>query len=84
MSNDTPARVAAQATQSGVLNRGTVTLIGIAGNTSAPRALILLQSGRVITAKLGKKTSVGTVIGINENTVVLKRGGRTTTLRLPG
>ncbi|MEQ9693607.1 pilus assembly protein PilZ [Shimia sp. SDUM112013] len=84
MTNKTPARVAAQATQSGVLKKGTLTLIGIAGSTTAPRALILTQTGRVVTAELGKRSSVGTVVGISEDTVVLKRGGQTTTLKMPG
>lgn len=83
MANKTPAPVAEKATQKGALERGTLTLIGIAGGEESRRALILLASGRVVTAKMGERSTVGTVVGISESSVVLLRGGKELTLDLP-
>ncbi|WP_299350126.1 hypothetical protein [uncultured Shimia sp.] len=83
MSNDTPNTVAEMATQQGALKRDTLTLIGIMGGATTMRALIMLPSGRVITAKQGQKSSVGTVVGIDETRVVLLRGGKELTLEMP-
>ena len=83
MSNDTPAYVAEQATQKAALKRGTLTLIGIAGGAETLRALILLPSGKVVTAQLGEKSSVGTVLGIDNTRVILMRGNKQLTLELP-
>ncbi|TKZ21692.1 hypothetical protein FAP39_03570 [Shimia litoralis] len=83
MSTDTPNQVAKKATQSGALKRKSLTLIGIAGSTDALRALIMLPSGKVVTARMGERSSVGHVMGINETTVVLVRGGKEITLQMP-
>lgn len=83
MSNDTPAHVADKATQKAALQRGTLTLIGIAGGADSLRALILLPSGKVITAQLGETSSVGTVLGIDATSILLLRGRKQLRLALP-
>ncbi len=83
MSNDTPELVAEQATQKAVLKRGTLTLIGIAGGGDTLRALILLPSGKVVTTQLGETSRIGTVLGIDETRVILKRGNKHLTLDMP-
>lgn len=83
MTNKTSDLVAEQATQRAALERGTLTLIGLAGGVDTRRALILLASGRVVTAKMGERSSVGTVVGIDEKSVVLLRGGKELTLEMP-
>lgn len=83
MTNNTSALVAEQATQKAALTRGNVTLIGLAGGADTRRALILLASGRVVTARMGERSTVGTVVGIDETSVVLLRGGKELTLKMP-
>lgn len=83
MTNNTSALVAKQATQKAALTRGNVTLIGLAGGTETRRALILLASGRVVTARMGERSTIGTVLGIDETSVVLLRGGKELTLKMP-
>ncbi|WP_127112396.1 hypothetical protein [Shimia sediminis] len=83
MSNNTPKNVADEATQKGALQRGTLTLIGIMGSSDAMRALIMLPSGKVVTAHEGETSSVGTVVGIDEARVILLRGGKELTLEMP-
>ena len=83
MSNQTPKTVADKATQKGALNRGTLTLIGIMGRVDAMRALIMLPSGKVVTAHEGETSSVGTILGIDETRVILRRGGKQLTLEMP-
>ncbi|SHJ67522.1 hypothetical protein SAMN05444000_111115 [Shimia gijangensis] len=83
MTEKTSTHVAQQATQKAALTRGALTLIGVAGGEDTRRALILLASGRVVTAKMGERSTVGTVVGINETSVVLMRGGKELTLEMP-
>ena len=83
MSKSTSELVAKQATQKAALTRGTLTLIGLAGGADTRRALILLASGRVVTAQMGERSTIGTVVGINETSVVLLRGGNELTLEMP-
>lgn len=83
MSTTTPDHVADKATQTGALKRGTLTLIGIAGSTQTLRALIMLPSGRVITAQMGEQSTVGKIVGINDTTVIVVRGGKEITLQMP-
>ena len=83
MSNKTPKNVAEEATQKGALQRGSLTLIGIMGSADAMRALIMLPSGKVVTAHEGETSSVGTVVGIDDTRVVLVRGGKELTLEMP-
>ena len=83
MTTKTPAHVAEQATLKGALKRDSLTLIGIMGSSEALRALIMLPSGRVVTAEQGETSSVGTVLGIDNTRVILMRGGKQLTLEMP-
>ena len=83
MTTKTPAHVAEQATLKGALKRDSLTLIGIMGSSDAMRALIMLPTGRVVTAQMGETSSVGTVIGIDGTRVILMRGGKQLTLEMP-
>ena len=84
MTETTPKHVADQATQKGVFQRKSVSLIGVAGPADALTALILLSGGKVVKAKAGDTTPVGTVLAVSKDAVVLRRLGRDVTLNLPG
>ncbi|WP_204114771.1 pilus assembly protein PilZ [Shimia biformata] len=83
MSTKTPKKVADTATQQGVLKRGQLTLIGIAGAGSDRRVLFRTSTGHIVTAEPGKPSRVGTIVGIADDRVVLRRSGRDVTLTLP-
>lgn len=83
MSNKTPKDVAEKATQRGVLTDGEVTLLGIAGAGLDRRILIRLPSGSIIKAEPGKPSRAGTIVGISDSQVVLRRGGKDVTLTIP-
>jgi Tfp pilus assembly protein PilP len=85
MSNKTPKHVADAATAKGVLKqRSRLTLIGIMGSTKSPRALLMTTTGRTIRVSVGDNTPGGRVAAIGENKIILKGGGGTTTLEIPG
>ncbi|TCL09815.1 hypothetical protein BXY66_1880 [Shimia isoporae] len=84
MSNKTPKHVADTATHKGVMKqRQRLTLIGVMGTPTSPRALLMTTSGRTIKVKLGDNTPGGKVAAIGTDTIVLQGGGRTTTLEIP-
>lgn len=80
----TPARVAATATARGVLDRNRLTLIGIMGPASAPRALVRLPGGRIKEVAPGDRLSQGRVLAIDADGLVLQSGGGTRRLTVAG
>ncbi|CUH50624.1 hypothetical protein [Shimia marina] len=84
MTSKTPPHVAAQATQSGVLqNRARLTLIGVMGSQKAPRALLMTSSGRTLRVELGDRTPSGKVVAIDAHSIVLNGGQGATRLSMP-
>ncbi len=84
MSSKTPAHVAAQATQQGVLkNRSRLTLIGVMGSANSPRALLMTAGGKTLRVSLGDRTPSGKVVAIDEDSIVLNAGHGTTRLSMP-
>ena len=84
MTSSTPSHVAAQATERGVLkSRARLTLIGVMGSQSAPRALLMTARGRTMRVALGDRTPSGKVIAIDAQSIVLNSGQGATRLTLP-
>ncbi|MEM9551097.1 MAG: hypothetical protein AAGA05_07980 [Pseudomonadota bacterium] len=79
---ETPARVAALATDPDALDLSTTTVIGVFGPENALQALVRLPSGRVQRVKRGGRLNAARVAGIDNSGVVLSRNGRTTRLAL--
>ncbi len=75
--------VARAATERGGLETDGLTLIGIFGTGAAPRALVRLASGRVQRVKVGDRLSGGKVIAIGEGKLILLKGTRRITLKMP-
>ncbi len=75
--------VARAATERGGLTTNGLTLIGIFGTGATPRALVRLASGRVMRVKVGDRLSGGKVIAIGEGRLVLLKGTRRITLKMP-
>lgn len=82
--SQTPARVAAKATQPKAANLSGPTLIGVMGAPGAFSALLRLSGGRVKQVTPGTRVSAGTVIAIDADGLVLQKNGRTRRLSLPG
>ncbi|WP_425050206.1 hypothetical protein [Psychromarinibacter sp. S121] len=62
----------ATATRSDVLQGKGPFLLGIAGKTTDPRAILLMKTGEVIRAGRGDRTPSGTVLAIGADQVQLK------------
>lgn len=77
----TPAKVARLATQQMELDR--LTLIGISGNDTDPRALLREGDGTITKVRVGDTLEVGIVTAIGDDAVVLSRRGGNTILKLP-
>ncbi len=58
-------------------------LIGFVGKTEALDALLRKRDGSVIRVSRGDKTPVGTVIGIDGETLRVQNGGTVKVMRLP-
>ncbi|WP_209080123.1 hypothetical protein [Shimia sp. R9_3] len=84
MTSRTPSQVAEQATQSGVLkNRSRLTLIGVMGSQTRPRALLMTRSGRTLRVQPGDRTPSGKVLAIDAQSIVLNSGHGATRLSMP-
>jgi hypothetical protein len=79
--SDNPV-VIREATQAAALPLHEVALIGIVGPTTTPTALLRLKTGNILKLAVGDDSPVGPVIGIDQTSLRLKRGGRVRTLRL--
>lgn len=80
----TPQNVAQTATQPDALPTGGTVLLGIFGSTSAPEALVRTGGGRVKRVKSGSRVASSVVVVIDENGLLLQRGGKTQRLEIPG
>ncbi|MBO9475115.1 MULTISPECIES: hypothetical protein [unclassified Shimia] len=84
MTSRTSSKVAGLATETGVLKkRSRLTLIGVMGSKSAPRALLMTGSGRTLRVQLGDRTPSGKVIAIDGQSIVLHSGQGATRLSMP-
>lgn len=79
----TPANVAEMATQSGVLSRSSLSLIGIFGPDKDMQALVRAPNGKVHRVARGSRLSAGRIVAIDAKGVMLERNGRTVHLTLP-
>lgn len=77
------AKTAKLATVLDALDMKTTVLIGIVGQTGTPSALLRNPDGSIVKIGRGDKTSAGTVVGINANSVSLQKSGKVRVLRLP-
>lgn len=76
------ASVAKAATQSGGMNTGRTTIIGIIGAGQASRALIRLRSGKVVTVRLGDRIDGGTINSIGNGGLTYVKSGQVRELRM--
>jgi len=79
----TPANVANMATQSGMLNRNSISLIGVFGPEQNMQALVREPSGKVLRVSQGSRLNAGRIMGIDAKGVMLSRNGRIEHLPLP-
>ncbi len=78
----TRASVAKQATIKNGISLRKVSLIGIYGSTSKPRALVRLPSGRFVKVGVGDRLDGGRVISISKDQLIYKKGSRSRTLKV--
>lgn len=78
-----PAIVRENATRSHRFDPTAPMLIGTFGRAEAPRALIRLPSGKIADVARGDRLGRDLVAAIEDGTVILARGGRSTRLVLP-
>lgn len=83
-SDQTPANVAAKATQTKAANMSDTVLIGLAGAPGAFTALVRLSGGRIKQVEPGTRLSAGKVVAIDETGLILEKNGRTRRLEIPG
>ena len=79
----TPANVAKLATQSGVLSRTSLSLIGVFGPDQNLQALVRQPNGRIQRVARGARLSAGRVVGIDAKGLMLDRNGSMVHLTLP-
>lgn len=77
----TPEHVAKQATVTAPLP--SLFVLGIFGSVEAPSALIRQTNGRIARVSVGDSVAGQTVAAIDEDRVILSKGGKTKTLKLP-
>ncbi|WP_424833485.1 hypothetical protein [Ruegeria sp.] len=78
------ATVKATATQTGVLKKNSVSVLGVYGPKADMRALMRMSSGRVKKVKIGSRVASGTVVAIDEDGIVLRQSGQTRRMTIPG
>ena len=85
MTTDTPANVAASATQAGMLILDNLTVIGVFMGTDAPAALVRSRSGEIARVHPGEIV-FGVAIGAIEgtNVVLTDSAGTRHVLTVPG
>lgn len=79
----TPANVAKMATQSDVLSRDSLALIGLFGPEKDMQALVRHPGGKVVRVARGSRLNAGRIVGIDAKGVMLDRNGETVHLTLP-
>ena len=83
MSDKTNSTTADLATQAGVLPLRSVQLIGTFTSENTRRALLRRAGGDIVTVTVGDRLQPGTVIAIDEGTVIINTPSGTRTLRIP-
>lgn len=83
-STKTPRNVAGQATQPSVLDRKSLSLLGLFGPQDDLQALVRLPNGRLKTVKTGSRISRSTVLGIDAKGLVLEKSGKSQRIEIPG
>lgn len=79
----TSANVAGAATQKSALPLQQLTLIGLFGSISTPRALLRGRNGRILRVVPGDRVGGSHVLGIDADGVILQRQGQAVRLALP-
>ncbi len=79
----TRASVAKQATVANVLKLNQVNLISIAGSSSGRRALVRMNSGRVVRVEVGDRLDGGKVAAITDRQLTYVKSGKTIVLEMP-
>lgn len=79
----TTARVAQMATQNSVLGRGETNLIGLFGPQDRMSALLREPSGRIRRVETGDRLSIGRIVGIDADGLMLEKNGSSQRLTLP-
>lgn len=65
------------------LSRGNISLIGVFGTGDARRALLLMPNGDIERVRVGDSVRGAQIASVDDETVLLRSGGRDTLLRLP-
>ena len=83
---DTPpisAETEQAATVQADLPRNDLALIGTLTGGDAPRALLRVANGKIVTLGIGEKAGRDTILGIEDGLVQLARGQKTYSLTMP-
>lgn len=73
----------AAATTQADLPRGDLALLGTLTGGDNPRALLRARNGKILTLGVGEKAGRDTIMGIGDGEVILARGQKTYSLRMP-
>ena len=80
---ETPRETLDAATEENALPSGRLALLGTFLNADGARALIRTASGKIATVTPGTTIGNARVVAIEEGKMVIARGTRTTTLKMP-
>ncbi|OIQ33605.1 MAG: hypothetical protein BM562_00860 [Alphaproteobacteria bacterium MedPE-SWcel] len=81
MTNSQTATAEALATEANALPDRGLALIGLFGPQDALQGLVRLSSGRIKTVKPGERLTIGRIVGIDAEGLLVERAG--TVARLP-
>ena len=79
----TGSSVARAATQANALSLREVSLIGVFGKPSAPKALVRLRNGRTVRVGVGDRVDSGQVTSIAPGRLTYRKGSRDLVLEMP-
>ena len=77
------AKAESEATVEAALDLKSTVLIGIFGKPESLSALLRSPDGSIVRIARGDKTSVGTVVGIDVESVRVQKAGRVLVMRMP-
>ncbi len=75
MANSQTATAEALATSKGALPNRNLSLIGLFGSENNMQALVRYASGRIETVKTGERLSLGRIVAIDQNGLLIERRG---------
>ena len=81
---ETPPETLRAATRENALPQSWVTLLGTVIKPDEAKALVRYSSGRIASVTAGDRLGRGTVIAIDDGTLMLALSGETRKLTLPG